>query len=791
VLLALAAGCGRGGGPATAAGVHHADPAAFAALLPAPADLRAAPGRHAAGAQDWQRSGAQYDPALPPQRATVQNTALAFTPDWTAESPLASGLAFALYRFNVAGYGGEQSLRFTWSQPQDAGDLYVALPDFPHNRWVFLPGPADGILPLSTQQFADATDPGTQDFLAVPLLTGAATWELALLRIGPAPQSSIAISGVTPSSQRAFSHATFFPAYSGGEAQSWSWDFGGGAVPGTAVGKTPAVSLAGKGEYSASVTAVDHDGIPATYYFTLSIKALGDLPPHIYGVQPNSGDTGQQVNIATHNDGGTPDSWAWDFGGGATPNAPTGNSPLVTLGAPGQYAASVTTTNANGSHTFNFTLFVTTAGGLKPPNLLGVTPAGGNSGAQATYSLNNPGGTPDSWAWDFGGGATPGTSTAANPHVTFATAGIYDGTVTASNSAGSATWPFKLYVTELAAPHLTGVTPTSVLPNAPQGFSAANNGGSAATWSWDFGGAGTPNTSTSSLPQVQIGAKGVYDCSVTATNAAGSDTLEFTLTVADLTAPELTAVTPLSGYLYDSAAFSATNSGGAADTWAWDFGGACTPGTSSSQTPHVQLTAQGSFDCSVTAANAAGDMTYHFTLNVGAVRPPFIASAGPATAESTAMVQFSAHNTGGQVDTWAWDFGGGCSPGTSAAEQPLVQAGAVGQYNGSVTATNASGSHTFNFTLTVSALEAPVIDSISPGIAETGSAVVFFPSLSGGPPDTYSWDFGGACTPNTSSLASPSVTTGAIGSYTVTLTVSNSAGSDSKTFPLNIVPFAG
>jgi PKD repeat protein len=703
VLLALAAGCGRGGGPATAAGVHHADPAAFAALLPAPADLRAAPGRHAAGAQDWQRSGAQYDPALPPQRATVQNTALAFTPDWTAESPLASGLAFALYRFNVAGYGGEQSLRFTWSQPQDAGDLYVALPDFPHNRWVFLPGPADGILPLSTQQFADATDPGTQDFLAVPLLTGAATWELALLRIGPAPQSSIAISGVTPSSQRAFSHATFFPAYSGGEAQSWSWDFGGGAVPGTAVGKTPAVSLAGKGEYSASVTAVDHDGIPATYYFTLSIKALGDLPPHIYGVQPNSGDTGQQVNIATHNDGGTPDSWAWDFGGGAT----------------------------------------------------------------------------------------PGTSTAANPHVTFATAGIYDGTVTASNSAGSATWPFKLYVTELAAPHLTGVTPTSVLPNAPQGFSAANNGGSAATWSWDFGGAGTPNTSTSSLPQVQIGAKGVYDCSVTATNAAGSDTLEFTLTVADLTAPELTAVTPLSGYLYDSAAFSATNSGGAADTWAWDFGGACTPGTSSSQTPHVQLTAQGSFDCSVTAANAAGDMTYHFTLNVGAVRPPFIASAGPATAESTAMVQFSAHNTGGQVDTWAWDFGGGCSPGTSAAEQPLVQAGAVGQYNGSVTATNASGSHTFNFTLTVSALEAPVIDSISPGIAETGSAVVFFPSLSGGPPDTYSWDFGGACTPNTSSLASPSVTTGAIGSYTVTLTVSNSAGSDSKTFPLNIVPFAG
>src|SRR5262249_40640203 len=158
--------------------------------------------------------------------------------------------------------------------------------------------------------------------------------------------------------------------------------------------------------------------VAVTFFFTLTVKAFGDLPPHLYAVIPNSGDTGTQVNLSAANDGGNAATWRWDFGGGAAPNTSTGPSPTVTLGAEGQYAASVTATNVNGNSTFNFTLYVTAVGGLKPPNPQSVVPPSGNSGAQATFTVNCQGGTPDTWSWDFGGGAVPDTSTVANPHVT-------------------------------------------------------------------------------------------------------------------------------------------------------------------------------------------------------------------------------------------------------------------------------------------------------------------------------------------------------------------------------------
>lgn len=87
------------------------------------------------------------------------------------------------------------------------------------------------------------------------------------------------------------------------------------------------------------------------------------------------------------------------------------------------------------------------------------------------------------------------------------------------------------------------------------------------------------------------------------------------------------------------------------------------------------------------------------------LQPPNITAVSPTGNVGCAsqVLSFSATNTGGPVDTWSWNFGGGATPNTSGAESPSVTLSATpNTYNGSVTATNAAGSSgPFNFVFTI------------------------------------------------------------------------------------------
>jgi PKD repeat protein len=66
-------------------------------------------------------------------------------------------------------------------------------------------------------------------------------------------------------------------------------------------------------------------------------------------------------------------------------------------------------------------------------------------------------GTPTSWAWSFPGG-TPSTDNSPNPTITYNTPGIYDVTLTVSNSSGSVTATKSGYIV---------VNPTTAMVSAP------------------------------------------------------------------------------------------------------------------------------------------------------------------------------------------------------------------------------------------------------------------------------------------------------------------------------------
>jgi len=87
--------------------------------------------------------------------------------------------------------------------------------------------------------------------------------------------------------------------------------------------------------------------------------------PVANSVSPTQGDSGTDVQFTVDTSGGgAPDTYAWDFGGGATPNTSTDSSPTVTLGVAGSYNASVTVSNSAGNDTVNFTLTVDAVGSV-------------------------------------------------------------------------------------------------------------------------------------------------------------------------------------------------------------------------------------------------------------------------------------------------------------------------------------------------------------------------------------------------------------------------------------------
>ena len=220
-----------------------------------------------------------------------------------------------------------------------------------------------------------------------------------------------------------------------------------------------------------------------------AVPVSGDVAPVISSVMPQGGDSGGIVQFSAIVKGAFPLAYAWDFGGGAIPNATIDPSPTVTLAASGIYNASVTVTNSEGSDTFNFNLYV--VGGSTPPQIYSVSPMSGESGTQVTFSAEVSGSSPLSFAWDFGGGAVPDSSASPLPSVTLSAAGAYDCTLVVSNAYGSDIFDFALDVVPYNAPPVPVASVTPIVGDSPVTATLLASGssdpdGSIVLYEWDF-----------------------------------------------------------------------------------------------------------------------------------------------------------------------------------------------------------------------------------------------------------------------------------------------------------------
>ena len=150
-------------------------------------------------------------------------------------------------------------------------------------------------------------------------------------------------------------------------------------------------------------------------------------------------------------------------------------------------------------------------------------------------------------------------------------------------------------------------------------------------------------------------------------------------------------------------------------------------------------------------------------------------SATPTSGVASLAVSFTDLSTGSGITSWSWDFGDG---NTSTAQNPQHTYTAAGTYTVSLTVFNSDCDKTETKNGYVTVSEMPTADFTSDGTSGDAPLTVSFTDQSIGNPTSWSWNFGDG---NTSTAQNPSHTYTAAGTYDVSLTATNEAGSDTMT----------
>lgn len=399
---------------------------------------------------------------------------------------------------------------------------------------------------------------------------------------------------------------------------------------------------------------------------------------------------------------------------------------------------------------------------------------------------------PITWSWDFGDG---NTSTSQNPSNTYASAGLYEVSLTATNSDGSDTEVKTDYI-EVSAPIAPSAEFTVSNTNPSAGTTvqftdlSLNN---PSTWSWNFG---DGNTSTLQNPTHAYASPGAFTVSLTVTNAFGSDqelktayinvlnggTTSVVVSNADDDVEEFRAGNVGEMYL-TSSDLEIGNDGGTEQYMGVRFINVDVPqGATISNAKLVFRADETDFVTSQLniyiqaedVDNAAPYQTTDFDLS--------------SRNFSTAMFTWTEGSVPGWNPESVYD-----TPDISALVQEVVDRGGwssgnamsfilysdMGQSSERVADSYEGGyPPELVFDYTVPAVAPPTADFISNESQVCLGTTIDFTDASTNNPTSWSWDFGDG---SSSTNQNPSHTYAASGTYTVTLTSYNSGGSDQVT----------
>jgi PKD repeat protein len=387
--------------------------------------------------------------------------------------------------------------------------------------------------------------------------------------------------------------------------------------------------------------------------------------------------------------------------------------------------------------------------------------------ATVAFRDYSAGTTPLNYIWEFGDGTR---STEQNPTHIYISKGLYTVKLTVTNAYGSSTEIKENYIAIGLAPRAdfsgtptTGNTPLTVeFTDRSTGYPTS--------WIWNFG---DGKGSSDQNPVHTYWSSGEYTVMLTSSNDYGTSDVSkaYLIHVIPSLKAKFTA-DPKEGKAPLVVKFSDVSTGNP-ETWSWNFGDGS---TSSMPNPVHAYSTPGAFHVNLTVTRGFNKDGFTQTIIAGGVpATDFIADA--TTVNVKTPVRFT-DKTLNSPTTWLWDFGDGV---TSADQNPTHPYALKGIFTVTLTATNNNGKDTerkSNF-ITVGTVPGADFTTEIPAYQQ-GTRVQYarFIDTSVGNPTSWSWDFGDG----QSSIEQnpPLHFYNHDGSYTVSLTVKNIFGQDTK-----------
>lgn len=577
-----------------------------------------------------------------------------------------------------------------------------------------------------------------------------------------------------------------------GYIASYSWDFGDG---GNATTNYAQHTYASAGTYNVSLAVTSETGCTNTYTSAVVISTTsgggsgggsGSVPSPSFSISSTQQCVSGNSFVFTNTTSPAPlgITYSWNFGDG---NTSTLTNPTHSYAVAGYYYVSMTA-SYNG---------VTYSSGGQSIYVGAVPTANFSSSfvSSLTYGFNSTStvstGYISSYSWDFGDGGTAATNYAQH---TFASAGTYNVklivttetgcvdsittavTVSTTSGGGGGSTPVTAFTVNSLQQCVSGnsFTFTNTTSPTPLGI----------TYSWNFG-----DGSTSSLtnPTHSYASAGYYYVVLTATYggqtyySGGQSIYVGALPTASFTS---TFVNPL---IYG---FSSTSTVGTGyiNSYVWSFGDGGTATSNYIQhtyasmgTYNVKLVVTTETGCTdsvttavlidTTSGSGSGGSGSGVSFN-----PSFTVSGSSNQCITGNSFTFNNTTSGAPVGTtYSWNFGDGS---TSNATSPTHSYASAGYYYVTLTATYNGQTFTASGqTVTVVALPAVSIATYHNG----GLAYTFNSTSTTGMGDyftSYSWSFGDG---GIDSIPNPHHIFATAGVYTVSLTVTTSAGCTSST----------
>ncbi len=311
-----------------------------------------------------------------------------------------------------------------------------------------------------------------------------------------------------------------------------------------------------------------------------------------------------------------------------------------------------------------------------------------------------------------------------------------------------------------------------------------NTFGPATNFSWDFGGGGSPNTSTLQNPSSLFSTAGNYVVTLTVSDNCGTPSSSNSYliivnncisAVADFTASQ-TQFCQGDSVLFTDASL------GSPTSFEWSFPGGIPSSYLGQNPPYIVYNTIGMYDVTLIVTNGFGSDTLtmvNYINTINCTLPTANFSTPSTSICNGTCIDFTDLSTGNGLVGWTWTFPG-ATPTSSFNQNPTnICYNAPGSYDVTLTVDDGANIDTYTLTnyITVNNCQPPtaLFNANSTAICATQCVTYTSQSLLA---NTYSWSFPGGIPANFIGQNPPQICYGSSGTYDAELIVSNIYGID-------------